>query len=484
MEKALQVNDKLNCNTEMLMGAVEQLKNIDTHKNGLLYGVPISIKDNLGYTGHDSTCGVLCKLDQPAVMDSVVVAVLKRQGAIPFVKTNVPQGLLSYDCSNPIYGQTKNPFNLQKTCGGSSGGEGALIGGGGSILGLGTDIAGSVRIPAAFCGICGLKPTSNRISLRGASSCARGQKSVLSSIGPMARDVESLAFFMQALLCEDMFTLDPTVPPIPFNRKVYESSEPLRIGYFETDDYFQPSPSMVRAFRETKDLLEKAGHTLVPFKFPRVFNAVHDMIVKGILADEGATLLKHMEGGHIDPTLRAQIKPYRLPKFVKTFLSVILKPIFPRMSAALNSVCGVRSISELWEQHAKVEDYIHEVVADWRRLNLDVLLCPMLGPAYNFFFCGKLTSVLSNTGLFNLLNFPAGAVTVSTVTEEDEAQLKQYKGCFGDMLDKLFVKAMEGGVGLPVAVQCVSLPWQDEMCLRFMREVEQLTANNKHTRRH
>lgn len=113
------MNDKLNCNAEMLMGAVEQLKSIDTHKKGLLYGVPISIKENLGYKvipkelctgvislhvcsvcnwlcvqGHDSTCGVLCKLDQPAVMDSVVVAVLKRQGAIPFVKTNVPQGLL------------------------------------------------------------------------------------------------------------------------------------------------------------------------------------------------------------------------------------------------------------------------------------------------------------------------------------------------------------------------------------------------------
>ncbi|XP_056607087.1 fatty-acid amide hydrolase 1 isoform X2 [Triplophysa dalaica] len=348
MEKALQVNDKLNCNAEMLMGAVEQLKSIDTHKKGLLYGVPISIKENLGYKGHDSTCGVLCKLDQPAVIDSVVVAVLKRQGAIPFVKTNVPQGLLSYDCSNPIYGQTKNPCNVQKTCGGSSGGEGALIGGGGSILGLGTDIAGSIRIPASFCGICGLKPTSNRISLRGASSCARGQKSVLSSVGPLARDVESLALFMQALLCEDMFTLDPTVPPIPFNHKVYESSEPLRIGYFETDDYFQPSPSMVRAFRETKELLEKAGHTLVPFKFPRIFNAMYDMIVKGILADEGATLLKHLEGGHIDPTLRAQIKPYRLPKFVKKFLSVILKPIFPRMSAVLNSICGVRITFMRW----------------------------------------------------------------------------------------------------------------------------------------
>ncbi|XP_051986458.1 fatty-acid amide hydrolase 1 [Xyrauchen texanus] len=484
MEKALEVNSKLNCNTVMLMDSLDHLKDDNTHMKGLLYGVPISIKDNIGYKGHDSSCGVLCKLDQPAVMDSVVVAVLKRQGAIPFVKTNVPQGLLNYDCSNPIYGQSLNPINLQKTCGGSSGGESALIGGGGSILGLGTDIGGSIRIPSAFCGICGFKPTSNRISLRGASSCNKGQKAVFSSIGPMARDVESLALCMRALLCRDMFTLDPTVPPIPFNQEVYESSKPLRIGYHENDDYFLPSPSMARAFRETKELLERAGHTLVPFKPPRVFFAITELAFRGVMADGAATLLSHLEGGPIDPCLRPQIAPYLLPDFVKKILSVVLKPFYPRMSASMDATRGLRSIPELWKKHAEIEEYIHDVLAEWRRLNVDVVLCPMLGPAYNFLYCGKLSSALSYTGIYNLLNFPAGVVPVSTVTEEDEEQLCQYKGNFGDLWDKLFVKAVQGGVGLPVAVQCVSLPWQDEMCLRFMREVEQLTAKNKLCRPH
>lgn len=192
----------------------------------------------------------------------------------------------SYDCSNPIYGQTVNPHNFQKTSGGSSGGEGALIGGGGSLLGIGSDIGGSIRIPASFCGICGFKPTSGRlrweflfqsvlwmiivhlwysalhlncemfwflcvlVSSQGNSPIYRGQKSgklqlyhlhheycmcrqkpwslfcvfllklVLSSSGPMARDVDSLALCMQALLCDHMFSLDPTVPPIPFNTQV------------------------------------------------------------------------------------------------------------------------------------------------------------------------------------------------------------------------------------------------------------------------
>ncbi|XP_022531115.1 fatty-acid amide hydrolase 1 [Astyanax mexicanus] len=479
MDKALELGKTLNCNTGVLMESLTQLSEIESHKDGLLYGIPISIKENIGYKGHDSTCGLLCKLDDPELLDSVVVTVLKKQGAIPFIKTNVPQGLLNYECSNPIYGMAVNPRNLKKTCGGSSGGEGSLIGGGGSILGLGTDIGGSIRIPASFCGICGLKPTSNRISMRGVSSSVKGIKSVHSSIGPMGRDVESLALCMKALLCKDMFSLDPTVPPIPFNQQVYESSDPLRIGYYENDGFMQPSPSMARALRETKKLLEQAGHTLVPFKPPEIYNAMNDYITKGALADGGGTLLKMLKGGPVDPCLQPQILPYSLPNFVKKFLSIVLRPIYPRIAKAMDATRGFKSIEELWKHHFDIENYVHEVMTQWNALELDALLCPALGPAYNFYFCGKLNSALSYTAMYNLLNFPAGVVPVSTVTAADEAQLNDYKGNFGDIWDKLFVKAVRGGEGLPVAVQCVSLPWQEEMCLRLMREVEKVHANKK-----
>ncbi|MCI4375048.1 hypothetical protein PGIGA_G00104530 [Pangasianodon gigas] len=484
MEKALEVNRKVNCSTAVLMESLKQLEDIESHKDGLLYGIPVSIKDNLNYEGYDSSCGVLTKLDDPAVKDSVVVSVLKKQGAIPFIKTNIPQGLLNYECGNPIYGRTVNPCNLEKTCGGSSGGEGALIAGGGSILGLGTDIGGSIRIPAAFCGICGLKPTNKRISVQGLSSCAKGGKTAMSAVGPMARDVESLALCMRALLCTDMFALDPTVPPIPFNQQVYESSEPLRIGYYENDGYLQPSPSMSRALRETKELLEKAGHTLIPFNPPRIFTAFHEYVLRGNIADAGTTLLQHFKGGPVDPCLKHQVSLCGLPLFVKRMISLLLRPIYPRMAAAMHTLCGVGSAAELWKQHKEVEDYIHETLAEWRKLELDVLLCPMLGPAFNFSYPGKQTSALSYTALYNVLNFPVGVVPVTVVTAEDEDQLKHYRGNFGDIWDKTFVKAIRGGVGLPIAVQCVALPWQEEMCLRLMREVEKLCAKNKHSNQH
>ncbi|XP_067086870.1 fatty-acid amide hydrolase 1 [Osmerus mordax] len=479
MEKTLEVNKRLNCCTEILLESFDQLKNIGCCKEGLLYGVPISIKENLGFKGHDSSCGVLCKLDQPVPEDSVLVKVLKTQGAIPFAKTNIPQGLLNYDCSNPIFGQTVNPHNSLKTSGGSSGGEGALIGGGGSLLGLGTDIGGSIRIPSSFCGICGFKPTTNRLSGQGVTSCSKGQKAVLSSTGPMARDVDSLALCMQALLCDHLFKLDPTVPPIPFNQKVYTSSKPLKIGYFESDGYQMPSPSMKRGLRETKALLERAGHTLVPFSVPRLSYVMHELVIKGILGDGANTLLSHLKGGPVDPCLRPQTVTYNLPHTVKKILSVLLKPLFPRVADSLGATCGVSSVQDMWKTQAAIEDYTQEIIAEWRKCEMDVLLCPMLGPAFNFFNCGKLTCATSYTIIYNLINFPAGTVPVSTVTAEDEQELKCYKGHFGDPWDKQFVKAVTGAEGLPVAVQCVALPWQDELCLRLMKEVERLVKENK-----
>ncbi|MCJ8729208.1 hypothetical protein PDJAM_G00103420 [Pangasius djambal] len=99
-------------------------------------------------------------------------------------------------------------------------------------------------------------------------------------------------------------------------------------------------------------------------------------------------------------------------------------------------------------------------------------------------FASYLEGGLSYTALYNVLNFPVGVVPVTEVTAEDEDQLKHYTGNFGDSWDKLFVKAIRGGVGLPIAVQCVALPWQDEMCLRLMREVEELCAKNKRSNTH
>uniref|UniRef100_A0A8C6TBI9 Fatty-acid amide hydrolase 1 n=1 Tax=Neogobius melanostomus TaxID=47308 RepID=A0A8C6TBI9_9GOBI len=441
LEKTLDVHQKLNCCTEIILDSFEQLKTIGSCKRGILYGVPLSLKENLLLKNHDSSCGVVKYLNQPADDDCVLVKVLKEQGAIPFVRTNFPQALLNYDCSNPIYGQTLNPHNLQKTAGGSSGGEAALIGAGGSVIGIGTDIGGSARIPASFCAICGFKPTAGRLSSKGCKSIFRGQKTVLSTPGPMARDVDSLALFMKAEICEQMVFLDPTTPLLPFDEGLYQSRNSLRIGYFDCIEQTPTSPSMTRGVQEVKALLEQAGHTLVPFTPVRILDMA-ELMSKGALADGGATFLQQLEGSPVDPVLHAQVAMYRLPICLRKVLAFILKPFvsFP-------------------------SDCVNDTIAQWRRLNLDVVLCPIIGPAFNFCYCGKLMSMVPHSMTYNLLNFCAGVVPVSTVTEEDERNLFVLIG---------LLQAITGGVGLPVAVQCVALPWHDELCLRFMKEVEEL----------
>ncbi|CAI5777243.1 Amidase domain-containing protein [Podarcis lilfordi] len=480
MEKALAVHQEVNCMRHFIPECEQHLQELKKQKErGLLYGVPVSIKDHIAYKGHLSTCGLVQSLGALAEEDSVLVEVLKRQGANPFVITNVPQSLLNYDCSNSIFGQTVNPRDHKRGPGGSSGGEGALIAAGGSILGFGSDLGGSIRLPSSFCGLCGLKPTAGRLSNLGVRGPIDGILTVPGTVGPMARDVESLALCMKALLCDDMFQLDPFVPPVFFNEEVYSSSMPLRIGYYDTDGYFLLPPCMRRAVHETKKLLQEAGHTLVPFTPPSVDYAIDELYIKGLFADGGSTLFAMFERDIVDPCLKPQVAHLRIPKLVRKVLAKFVKPWFPRLASHLNALCGVRSVNCLWELNDKVMAYRKKFVDQWKKSKLDVVLCPVLGPAFNLRYPSNLLAAISYTMLYNLLNFPAGVVPVTTVTEADEEELGQHQGHFGDPWDKRLKEAVKGAVGLPVAVQCVALPWQDELCLRFMKEVEMLSHQRR-----
>ncbi|NXE09569.1 FAAH1 hydrolase, partial [Lophotis ruficrista] len=483
LEKALEVTQQTNCLRHFIPECEEQLQEIQQQREkGLLYGIPVSIKDHIGHKGHLSTCGLVQCLGARVQEDSVLVKVLKIQGAIPFAMTNVPQSLFSYDCSNPIFGQTLNPLNHQKSPGGSSGGEGALIAGGGSILGIGSDIGGSIRLPSSFCGLCGLKPTAERLSVQcthllNVDVCSHPTP-VPCALGPMARDVDSLALCMKALLCQEMFRLDPTVPPIPFDEEEYASSAPLRVGYYDTDGYFPLPPCMRRAVRETREALQAAGHQLVPFSPPRVHYVMTELFLKTFFADGGHTWLDVFTGDVVDPNLKSQVNCCKIPRLGKKLLSLILKPLQFLLFLKLKNVAMIstcRSVTEMWNHHHQIEVYRTEFIARWRELQLDAVLCPVLGPAFTTGYPGKLLTAISSTMLYNVLNFPAGVVPVSTVTEADEEELKLYQGCCDDPWDQILKQAVAGAVGLPVAVQCVALPWREELCLRLMKEVETLS---------
>lgn len=198
----------------------------------------------------------------------------------------------------------------------------------------------------------------------------------------------------------------------------------------------------------------------------------------GLFSDGGHKLLQNFKGDFVDPCLSFLVLILKLPNWLKGLLSFLLKPVLPRVATFCSSIQS-RSAGKLWELHHAFEMYRSSVITQWKAQELDVLLTPMLGPAPDLKGPSKASAAISYTVLYNCLDFPSGVVPVTKVTDEDEAQMDHFQGYFGDIWDKELKKVMRNGVGLPVAVQCVALPWQEELCLRFMREVERLMTPQK-----
>src|SRR5579862_3893941 len=213
-----EVNPKLNAVVETLEdSAREAARNVDRQRgqgSGPLAGVPFSIKDSIEVEGTVCTAGTLgLRSAAPSVHDATVVARLRAAGAIPIARTNLPDLLFAFESDNLIRGRANNPYDVSRTPGGSSGGEAALIAACGSPFGLGSDAAGSVRLPAHFCGIASIKPTSGRLPRTGHVPPPGGWIETLWQIGPMARHVEDLCAMLPLLVRPD--GVDHTVIGMP-----------------------------------------------------------------------------------------------------------------------------------------------------------------------------------------------------------------------------------------------------------------------------
>ena len=198
---------------------------IPINERNELHGMPISVKENIFVKGYDSTSGMTQNMFNPCTEDALIVQLVKEMGGVPFCMTNVSQACLAMQCSNPVYGMSCNPYNDRKECGGSSGGEGALIGGGGSILGIGSDNGGSLRNPAAFCGIYSIKPTYGRhIPTAGKRSVNAKNMYIKSVNGFMSASVDGLVSGFKAVWNNDKTYLkDGELAPIRWRDGIFSS---------------------------------------------------------------------------------------------------------------------------------------------------------------------------------------------------------------------------------------------------------------------
>lgn len=229
-----------------------------------LLGIPITIKSCIDVKDFRCEAGSRLRAGYVAAQDATLVARLKAAGAIILGNTATPEALVAYHTENELQGRTSNPWDLARTAGGSSGGEAAAIACGMSAGGIGSDGGGSIRVPAHFCGICGLKPTPGRIPATGHYPPCGGPFSLIGVVGPMARTVEDLQLLLEVISGYDPG--DPVSFPLaPAARGQGLPGKP-RVGFYDDDGYSSPAPEIRDAVRKAAAALAESGFEVEPFR--------------------------------------------------------------------------------------------------------------------------------------------------------------------------------------------------------------------------
>lgn len=247
---------------------------------GPLHGVPMTIKDSFETAGVRSTCGTLGLAEHVPAEDATVVARLKDAGAVLLGKTNTPELTLAFETDNLIYGRTNNPYDLTRSSGGSSGGAAAIIAAGGSPFDLGSDTGGSIRLPAHFCGIAGLKPTSGRVPRTGHLYPPGGFRDAWTTLGPMARYVEDLTLLLSVIAGPDW--RDPAIVPVPLRDPAKVKLDGLRIAVYTHNGIVAPTPETADTVLSAARALAEAGGWVTETRPPYI--EITDSLVSALWA--------------------------------------------------------------------------------------------------------------------------------------------------------------------------------------------------------
>ncbi len=404
-------------------GAAEAAVRRD-EKLGPLHGVPLSIKSSIEVAELRCEAGTKLRTGLVATQDAPLVTRLRQAGATILGTTNTPELLMAWETDNLLSGRTNSPWDLSRTPGGSSGGEAAAIAAGMSAGGVGSDSGGSIRVPAHFSGICGLKPTPGRIPVTGHFPISAGPFALLGVVGPMARNVSDLKVLFEVMQGPDHG--DPSSAPVPVCWPEQDDLKRIRIGYFEDDGRTPVTPETRAAVRTAAKGLQRAGFQVEQFR-PEGLELARQLWWK-IFGVVGGMLLGPMVKGH-----EAEISP-------------LLKQ-FSNWVAAEPAHTG-ESLLDTWVQRDLVR---MKVFAQMR--NHPVLLCPVAAiPAFrhgerSWQVEGKTVQYLdawSYTEWFNLLGTPAAVVPVGQSPE-----------------------------ALPIGVQIVARPWEEEIVLSVAAALEE-----------
>ncbi|KAJ8519781.1 hypothetical protein ONZ45_g3294 [Pleurotus djamor] len=488
-KKALAAHAKTNCLTEILVPSavgwatkprvgeepgVEkwESRNLDRP----LAGVPVSLKDTAGVEGYDSCIGYSAWVGKPMKRNSAMVELLLDAGAVPFVKTTIPITLLSFESTSDVFGITTNPFNKAYSPGGSSGGEAALLAYGGSRIGVGTDVAGSVRVPAHYCGIYSIRSSAQRFLKAGNATSMPGQEGVLPVYSPMSRTLEDLETFWEAVMSMKPWLYDPSVLPIPWRKFTFQGKRAPRWAVLWDDGVVKPSQACHRALQTVVDVLVKRGHDVITLNDAPSCAEGLVLASQLLLADGGTSANKPISfWEHNDAGMVQANRMFAVPHFVRRLYALFIRYI-KRDALYADLIDGwyEKTMPEYMALVAKREEYRMKWFEKWQEGEWDYILTvpnalpavPHGGMKHGWMSCGY-------TFLWNLLDYSAAVFPVTHVNGIQDRLAPGFRA--RNAVEKYAYRdynpvAMSG---LPVGVQLVGRRLEEEKVMEGMKIIEE-----------
>ncbi|RBQ73376.1 hypothetical protein FVER14953_01664 [Fusarium verticillioides] len=443
-----------NCITELLWDqAIARAKHLDSipSPQGALFGLPISTKEHLGMVGENvtSNASFTAWVGKPHG-SNLLFDSLWAEGCVFFARTTQPQAIMHLETESNVYGRTVHPLNRELTPGGSSGGESALLGMRGSLLGIGGDIGGSIRLPASNTGIYGFKPSTKRISTSGLRAAYLGRDTIAGCPGPMTVSRDGLELLMRVALAAKPWRVDPLVTFKDWTP--YKFTTPPKVAVQWWDGVVMPHPPMTRALREVAAVCRKAGMEVVDWNCEGLDHGKAWEIVSALYWPDGGKEMLDILEETGEPALP------------------LTKHILHEQASAKNRTC-----TEMMELNRERDSYRAMYCKAWSATatptsrEVDVILCP---PSFGSAPPHEQSRYWGYTSQWNLLDYPGA---VFPVTKVDPAVDVKDEGYVPKNDIDRFVWEMYDGErmkGSPVNLQVVGRRQEEEKVLAALEEIE------------
>jgi Asp-tRNA(Asn)/Glu-tRNA(Gln) amidotransferase A subunit family amidase len=431
---------------------------------GPLHGLPVSAKDVISFAGRTSNYALAGLVRNSTPKDSAIVTILRDAGAVFYERTTQPQFLMALECESNVYGRTVNPYNSTLVPGGSSGGEGAAVGFHAAPVGIGSDIGGSIRVPAGFCGVYGFKPTVGRLPSKDNFNPMGGAESIKATTGPIGRTLEITQLVTRVILEAKPWRLRPELSAQPFDTDPLAETRELGkliVGVLRDDGLVEPQPPVRRALEEAIAKLTSAGK-IAGLEIKVVdFNPLESETTNHTKIVEILSALYFEDGGETDLSHTTRVGEPLLPMSKAVFEQSALKKL---------------TIEELWALNRQKTDF-HTAYNDfWRASGIDVLLAPLhpgsAQPHYSTFS-------INYSAVWNFLDYPAISFPFTKVDPfKDSVEKNQNyvnttpRNIFDSFYRTRYTPDLY--TDAPVALQLIARRNEDEKLLESLKILEKI----------